>query len=127
MCNLEDLVEFNACIMSGRDFLCTDINAIDQGSREWLAPQGIQSLIATPLVGANNAIFGFAGFDFVKAPCKEFTERIIFNIHEAADLLLNCQRLHAAQSPDPLSQLSPPRADAVHPGQGPPPSLPPQA
>ena len=93
-CNLEDLVEFNACIMSGRDFLFTDINAIDAGSREWLAPQGIQSLIATPLVGANNAIFGFAGFDFVKAPCKEFTERIIFNIHQVAALLLNCQRMH---------------------------------
>ena len=93
-CNLEDLVEFNACIMSGRDFLFTDINAIDAGSREWLAPQGIQSLIATPLVGANNAICGFAGFDFVKAPCKEFTDRIIFNIHQAAALLLNCQRIH---------------------------------
>ena len=93
-CNLEDLVEFNACILSGRDFLFTDINAIDAGSREWLAPQGIQSLIATPLVGASNAIFGFAGFDFVKAPCKEFTERIIFNIHQAAALLLNCQRMH---------------------------------
>ena len=93
-CNLAVLVEFNACILSGRDFLFTDINAIDDGSREWLAPKGIQSLIATPLVGANNAIFGFAGFDFVKAPCKEFTERIIFNIHQAAVLLLNCQRLH---------------------------------
>lgn len=93
-CNLADLVEFNACIMSGRDFLFTDINAIDDGSRKRLAPQGIQSLIATPLVGANNAIFGFAGFDFVRAPCKEFTERIIFNIHQTAVLLLNCQRLH---------------------------------
>ena len=80
-CNLADLVEFNASILSGRDFLFTDINAIDDGSRKRLAPQGIQSLIATPLVGANNAIFGFAGFDFVRAPCKEFTERIIFNIH----------------------------------------------
>ena len=93
-CNLEGLVEFNACIMSGRDFLFTDINAVDAGSREWLAPQGIQSLVATPLVGANNAICGFAGFDFVKAPCKEFSDRIIFNIHQAAALLLNCQRMH---------------------------------
>ena len=93
-CNLADLVEFNACITSGRDFLFTDINAIDAGSREWLAPQGIQSLIATPLVGSDNTVCGFAGFDFVKEPCAEFTDRIIFNIHEAADLLLNCQRLH---------------------------------
>ena len=93
-CNLEDLVEFNACIMSGRDFLFTDINAIDTGSREWLAPQGIQSLIATPLVGTDNAICGFVGFDFVKAPCKEFTERITFNIHQAAVFLLYCQRMH---------------------------------
>ena len=92
-CNLADLVEFNACIQSGRDFLFTDINAIDAGSREWLAPQGIQSLIATPLVGANNTICGFVGFDFVRAPCKEFTDRILFNIHQAANLLLNCQRL----------------------------------
>ena len=80
--------------MAEHDFLFTDINAIDAGSREWLAPQGIQSLIATPLVGANNTIYGFAGFDFVKEPCVEFTDRIIFNIHRAADLLLNCQRLH---------------------------------
>ena len=93
-CNLAALVEFNACILSGRDFLFTDINAIDASSREWLAPRGIQSLIATPLVGANNTICGFVGFDFVKAPCKEFTDRILFNIHQAADLLLNCQRLH---------------------------------
>lgn len=62
-------------------------------THEWCA-EGIKSLIATPLVGANNAIFGFAGFDFVRAPCKEFTERIIFNIHQTAVLLLNCQRLH---------------------------------
>ncbi|MBR4611542.1 MAG: GAF domain-containing protein, partial [Kiritimatiellae bacterium] len=93
-CNLADLVEFNARITSGRDFLFTDINSIDPGSRDWLEPQGIQSLIATPLVGTGGTIFGFAGFDFVRAPCPEFTDRIIFNIHEAADLLLNCQRLH---------------------------------
>ena len=93
-CDLADLVEFNACITSGHDFLFTDINTIDAGSRKWLEPQGIKSLIATPLVGANNTICGFAGFDFVKAPCKEFTERIVVNIHEAADLLLNCRRLH---------------------------------
>ena len=93
-CNLADLVEFNARITSGRDFLFTDIDGIDQGSQDWLRPQGIQSLIATPLVGADDAIVGFAGFDFVRAPCAEFTDRIVSNIHEAADLLLNCQRLH---------------------------------
>ena len=93
-CDLADLVEFNASITAGRDFLFTDIDAIDPGSREWLRPQGIRSLIATPLVGANNTICGFVGFDFVKAPCEEFTDRIIFNIHQAAALLLNCQRLH---------------------------------
>ena len=93
-CNLADLVEFNAHITSGRDFLFTDINAIDEGSREWLAPQGMQSLIATPLIGPNNTVYGFAGFDFVKAPCKEFTDRIIFNIHQAADFLLTCGKLH---------------------------------
>ena len=93
-CNLADLVEFNACITAGRDFLFTDLETIDAGSREWLEPQGIKSLIATPLVGAGGTICGFAGFDFVKAPAREITSRIIVNIHEAADLLLNCQRLH---------------------------------
>ena len=93
-CDLTDFAAFNALITSGRDFLFTDINAIDAGSRAWLAPQGIQSLIATPLVGAGNTIVGFAGFDFVKAPCPAFTDRIIFNIHTAANLLLTCQRLH---------------------------------
>ena len=97
-CNLTELVEFNACILSGRDFLFTDINTIDAGLREWLAPQGIQSLIATPLVGANNTIYGFVGFDFIKAPCEAFTDRIVFNIHQAADLLLNCQRLQERQT-----------------------------
>ena len=93
-CNLADLVEVNACIMSGRDFLFTDIDAIDAGLRECLEPQGIKSLIATPLVGANGTICGFAGFDFVKAPCGEILDRIIDNIHVAADLLVCCQRLH---------------------------------
>ena len=93
-CDLSILVEFNAHIKSGRDFLFTDISKIDAGSREWLEPQGIKSLIATPLVGANGQICGFAGFDFVRTQRKEFTERIIVNIHEAADLLVNCQRLH---------------------------------
>ncbi len=93
-CNLANLVEFNACITSGRDYLFTDINAIDADSRHLLQPQGIQSLIATPLVGSDNTICGFAGFDFVREPCAAFTDRIVFNIHEAADLLLNCQRLH---------------------------------
>ena len=90
-CNLADLVEFNAHITSGRDFIFTNIDDIDDGSREWLEPQGIKSLIATPLVGANNTICGFAGFDFVKAPCSEMTTRVIANIHEAADLLFICQ------------------------------------
>ena len=93
-CDLAVLVDFDSCIKSGRDFMFTDVSTIDQGSRNWLEPQGIKSLIATPLVGANGDICGFAGFDFVKAPCREFTERIIANIHEAADLLVNCQRLH---------------------------------
>ena len=93
-CNLADLVDFNACITSGRDFKFTDISDVDPGSRDWLAPQGIKSLVATPLVGAGDVILGFAGFDFVKAPCAEFTDRIISNIHCAADLLLNCHMLH---------------------------------
>ena len=45
-------------------------------------------------MGAGGIIQGFVGFDFVKAPCAEFTDRIIFNIHETADLLLNCLKLH---------------------------------
>ena len=92
-CDLSVLVEFNACIKSGRDFLFTDINAIDAGSRDWLAPQGIKSLIATPIFD-HKKVMGFVGFDFVKAPCAEFTERIISNIHEAADLLFTYHRLH---------------------------------
>ena len=93
-CDLAALVDFNACITSGRDFLFTDIGAIDPGSREWLAPQGIKSLIATPIVSANNEIVGFVGFDFVRKPCEEFTDHIVFSIHGAANLLLVCNRLH---------------------------------
>ena len=93
-CNLADLVDFNACIMSGRDFLFTGRNAIDAGSRKWLLSQGIKTLIATPLVGASGTVCGFAGFDFVKPPCEEFSDRIITNVHEAADILACCQRLN---------------------------------
>ena len=93
-CDLAVLKEFNASITSGRDFLFTDINAIDAGSRGWLAPQGIKSLIATPIIGASNRIMGFVGFDFVKAPCLEFTDRVVFNIHAAADMLLASHRMH---------------------------------
>ena len=93
-CNLADLVEFNACIMSGRDFLFTDINSIDAGSRKLLASQGIQSLIATPLVGAGGKILGFVGMDFVKMSCKAFTDRVVHSVHAAANILIICHRLH---------------------------------
>ncbi len=92
-CNLADLVDFNAHITSGRDFMFTDVNAIDSGSRR-LAKHGIKSLIATPLARKDGVICGFVGFDFIKAPCEKFTDRIISNIHEAAGLLLDCQLLH---------------------------------
>ena len=93
-CNLADLVEFNACIMSGRDFLFTDINSIDAGSRKWLAPQGIRSLIATPLVGAGGNILGFVGVDFVRISCEAFTDRVVHSVHAAANILIICHRLH---------------------------------
>ncbi len=93
-CDLADLEEFNACITSGRDFLFADINAIDSGSREWLAPQGIQSLIATPVVGTGGEVVGFVGFDFVRKPCAGFSEQVVSNIHAAANLLFVYNRLH---------------------------------
>lgn len=93
-CDLAELGEFNDCITSGRDFLFTDINAIDAGSRKWLAPQGIKSLIATPIIGASNEIVGFVGFEFVRKPCEEFSDKIIFSIHAAANLLIVYHRLH---------------------------------
>ena len=92
--NLADFAGFNVCITSGRDFLFTDIAAIDAGLRDWLESQGIKSLVATPIVGAGGLVLGFVGFDFVSGPCAEITDRIVFNIHEMADLLLNCQKLH---------------------------------
>ncbi len=93
-CNLADLVEFNACITSGRDFLFTDIKTIDPGSRNWLESQGIKSLIATPLVGVGGVILGFVGLDFVKMSCEAFTDRVVRSVHAAADILLICHRLH---------------------------------
>ena len=75
-CDLADFGEFNACITSGRDFLFTDINTIDAGFREWLELQGIKSMMAAPIIGADNMIVGFVGFDFVskqigRASCRE--------------------------------------------------------
>ena len=93
-CNLADLVDFNACITSGRDFLFTDIDSIDAGSRKLLASQGIQSLIATPLVGAGGKILGFVGVDFVKMSCEAFTDSIVRSVHAAANILIVCHRLH---------------------------------
>ena len=93
-CDLSVLVEFNARITSGRDFCFTDIDTVDAGSRDWLQPQGIQSLIATPLRGPGGMVYGFAGFDFVRTKCAEITGRIVANIHEVADILMTCQRLH---------------------------------
>ena len=92
--DLAKLVDFNALITSGRDVLLTDIDSIDPSTRDWLKRQGVQSLVAAPLVGAGNIVCGFAGFDFVKAPCADITDRLVAIIHEASDLLLNCQRLH---------------------------------
>ena len=93
-CNLADLVDFNDCITSGRDFMFTDIDEIDVGSRSVMEQLGIKSLIASPLAGAGGTICGFVAFSFVKAPCDNFTERIVENIHAAAILLVNCQMLH---------------------------------
>lgn len=96
-CNLADMVDFNANIVSGRDFIFTDINAINAGSREILARHGVKSLIATPLVGSGDVIYGFMGMEFVSAPCEEFSDRIVFNIHQTADILVSCLRLHARE------------------------------
>ena len=93
-CDLSSLAEYNACITSGRDYMFTDIVSTDAGSRDSLAQHGIRSMIATPLVGEGGRILGFAGFDFVKEPCREFSDRIVYNIHAAADILLVCHRLH---------------------------------
>ena len=93
-CDLATLEDFNACITAGRDFRFTDIDAIDAGSRKWLAPQGIKSLIATPIVGASGEVVGFVGFDFVRKPCVEFSGQIVYCIHAAANLLLVYHRLH---------------------------------
>ena len=93
-CDLSELEEFNACITSGRDFRFTDIDAIDAGSRKWLAPQGIKSLIAAPIVAAGDEVVGFVGFDFVRRPCGEFSDSVVFSIHAAANLLLVYHRLH---------------------------------
>ena len=93
-CDLSELVEFNDCMASGRDFQFTDIDKIDAGSRGWLAPQGIKSLIATPIISASNTIIGFVGFDFVREPLGEFTDHTVFCIHSAATLLLVCHGLH---------------------------------
>ena len=93
-CDLSSLAEYNACITSGRDYMFTDIASADAGSRDSLAQHGIRSMIATPLVGEGGRILGFAGFDFVKEPCREFSDRIVYNIHAAADILLVCHRLH---------------------------------
>ena len=95
--NLADMVDFNANIVSGRDFIFTDINAINAGSREILARHGVKSLIATPLVGSGDVIYGFMGMEFVSAPCEEFSDRIVFNIHQTADILVSCLRLHARE------------------------------
>ena len=92
--NLANLADFNAHIISGKDYFFSDINAIDENSRQSMVPFGVKSLIATPLVGAGGTICGFVGIDFVQAPCEEFTDRIIFNIHQAADIFISCQRLH---------------------------------
>ena len=93
-CDLADFEEFNACITSGRDFLLTDINTIDAGFREWFALQGIKSMMAAPIIGADNMIVGFVGFDFVRKPCEEFSAPVVFSIHAAANLLIVYHRLH---------------------------------
>ena len=93
-CDLAEFGEFNACIASGRDFRLTDIDAIDAGSRKWLAPQGVKSMIATPIVGASGETVGFVGFDFVRKPCEKSFDRVVACIHVAANLLAVYHRLH---------------------------------
>ena len=93
-CDLADFGEFNACITSGRDFLLTDGSSIDAGFREWFAPQGAKSMMASPIIGANGEIVGFVGFDFVREPCEKSFDLVAAGIHAAANLLVVYHRLH---------------------------------
>ncbi len=91
-----DLATFAACddcISAGRDFMAADVSALDVVARRRLEARGVRSLIATPLFAAGRTL-GFAGFEFVKAPCASFTVRIVSAVHWAADLLAICHRLH---------------------------------
>ena len=92
-CDLADFGEFDACIASGRDFRFTDANSISAGFRKWFEPQGITAMMATPIVGANGKIVGFAGFDFVGRFCENSFDRVVAGIHAAANLLAVYHRL----------------------------------
>ena len=93
-CDLADFGEFDACIASGRDFRLADARSIDAGFREWFAPQGVKSMVASPIVGANGKVVGFVGFDFVGKPCGKSFDEIVADIHAAANLLVVYHRLH---------------------------------
>ena len=93
-CDLAVFKEFNDCITSGRDYMAADASALSAVPGGWPALQGVRSMIAVPIVGEGGLVIGFVGFDFVKTPCREFSDRIAWNIHAAADILITCHRLH---------------------------------
>ena len=93
-CDLAVFEEFNDCITSGRDYMAADASALSAVPGGWPALQGVRSMIAVPIVGEGGLVIGFVGFDFVKTLYREFSDRIAWNIHAAADILITCHRLH---------------------------------
>ena len=91
-CDLAAFKDVNDCIVSGRDCMLTDAAAADAATRRRLEGLGVRSMIATPLA-AGGTMLGFASFCFAKEPRREFSDRTVFGVHTAADLLLACRRL----------------------------------
>lgn len=90
-CDMADFPEPYGTIMAGRDFAAPDVSRLPSRSRAWLEPQGIQSLIITPVKDQQGVIIGFVGFDFTTRKVESFDWRIVHALHEAADILSICR------------------------------------
>ncbi|MCQ2389890.1 MAG: ATP-binding protein [Kiritimatiellae bacterium] len=93
-CDMSVLPDFHETIVDNRIYSFTDITTIHPGSRDWLEPQGIQSLIAAPFHRWDGQVLGFVGFDFVNHAVPEFGDHVRRNIQAAVNLIEACVRLN---------------------------------
>ena len=86
--DLATLPDYHRAIVTGCDYCFTDVSKINSETGSKLSQYGVLSLIASPLRDGTNSVIGLVVLDFVGKPAEKFSDRVIRNIHEAAEMII---------------------------------------